>query len=172
MNDAAMTEIDTDRTADAAIGADDQPPPAGAPVITRGVRRGLAERGFASLMEFSLPCSRRADVLAFDPAGTLIIVEVKSSVTDFRTDRKWPEYRDWCDAFYFAVDDRFPTELIPDDCGLMVADAFGAAVLREAPVERLAAARRKSLIQRAALVAAGRLHRIEDPLFTASVPNS
>lgn len=176
MNECPMAEPESgdpaDQIPDPATRCGDQPLPPGALSITRGVRRGLAERGFSSLMEFSLPCSRRADVLAFDPAGTVVIVEVKSSVTDFRTDRKWPEYRDWCDAFYFAVDDAFPTELIPEDCGLIVADAFGAAVLREAPVERLAAARRKSLIQRAALVAAGRLHRIEDPLFTASVPNS
>ncbi len=142
-------------------------PPAGAASIFRGVRRALCQRGFVSLTEFRLANSRRADVLAVNESGTVIIVEVKSSVADFRADQKWPEYRDWCDAFYFAVDEAFPTGLIPEDCGLMVADSFGAAVLREAPESRLAPARRKALMLRTALVASARLHRIEDPLFIA-----
>lgn len=141
-------------------------PAGGAPTIFRGVRRALAARGFVSLVEFRLACGRRADVLAMDEAGNVVIVEVKSGVPDFRSDQKWPEYRDWCDAFYFAVDDAFPTELIPEDCGLMVADAYGAEVLREAPSHKLAPARRKTLILRAALAGAGRLHRIEDPMFS------
>ena len=140
-------------------------PLAGAASICRGVRRALHLRGFVSLTEFRLASGRRADVLAVDEAGRVVIVEVKSCVADFRSDQKWPEYRDWCDAFYFAVDEAFPTDLIPGDCGLMVADAFGAAVLREAPESRLAPARRKALLLRTALVAAGRLHRIEDPQF-------
>lgn len=140
--------------------------PTGAAAICRGVRRALCQRGFVSLTEFRLASGRRVDVLAVDDAGRVLIVEVKSSVADFRADQKWPEYRDWCDAFYFAVDEAFPTGLIPDDCGLMVADSFGAAVLREAPENRLAPARRKALVLRAALVASARLHRIEDPLFT------
>lgn len=137
----------------------------GAAAICRGVRRALLQRGFASLTEFRLANGRRVDVLAVDEAGTVLIVEVKSGVADFRTDQKWPEYRDWCDAFYFAVDEAFPVGLIPEACGLMVADSFGAAVLREAPESRLAPARRKALVLRAALVAAARLHRVEDPLF-------
>ncbi|WP_156927171.1 MmcB family DNA repair protein [Azospirillum halopraeferens] len=139
--------------------------PAGAVAITRGVRRALAQRGFATLTEFRLASGRRADVLAVDGDGTVLIVEVKSSVADFRADRKWTEYRDWCDAFYFAVDEAFPADLIPDDCGLYVADAFGAALLRDAPASKLAAARRKAVVLRAALAAAGRLHRLEDPGF-------
>lgn len=141
-------------------------PASGAVPIFRGVRRALAARGFVSMAEFRLASGRRADVLAIDDAGTVVIVEVKSGVPDFRSDQKWPEYQDWCDAFYFAVDDAFPTELIPDDCGLMVADAYGAEVLREAPERRLAPARRKTLILRAALTGAARLHRLEDPAFS------
>ncbi|WP_207461902.1 MmcB family DNA repair protein [Azospirillum sp. SYSU D00513] len=140
----------------------------GAVPIFRGVRRALAARGFASLTEFRLACGRRADLLAMDGNGTVIIVEVKSGVPDFRSDQKWPEYRDWCDAFYFAVDEAFPLDLIPEECGLMVADAFGAEVLREPAVSRLAPARRKSLLLRAAMTGAGRLHRIDDPLFSHS----
>ncbi len=142
----------------------------GAPPIFRGVRRALAFRGFSSLMEFRLASGRRADVLALDTNGTIIIVEVKSGVVDFRTDQKWPDYAEWCDAFYFAVDEAFPTELIPDECGLMVADAYGAEVVREAPLRKLAPARRKTLLLRAALAGAGRLHRIEDPTFRQAPP--
>lgn len=144
----------------------------GAPAITRGVRRALAERGFVTLTEFRLPCGRRADVLGIDGRGDILIVEVKSGVTDFRTDQKWSEYREWCDTFYFAVDDAFPADLIPEDCGLMIADSYGAAVLRKPEATRIAPARRRTLIQRAALVAAGRLHRIEDPMFSSSTPNA
>ncbi|MBP2298235.1 MmcB family DNA repair protein [Azospirillum picis] len=141
-----------------------------APPIFRGVRRSLATRGYSSLTEFRLSSGRRADVLAIDDAGGILIVEVKSCVADFRSDQKWQDYREWCDAFYFAVDADFPAELIPDDCGLMVADAYGAEVLREAPLHKLAAPRRKALLLRAALTGAGRLHRIEDPMFTQASP--
>lgn len=153
-------------TQDAALSRSvEEGPLPGAAAITRGVRRALAQRGFASVTEFRLNGGRRADVLAVDEVGTVVIVEVKSCAADFRSDRKWPEYRDWCDGFYFAVDEAFPAALIPEDCGLMVADAFGAAVVRDAPVERLAAARRKALVLRLALTAAARLHRAEDPGF-------
>jgi hypothetical protein len=114
-------------------------------------------------VEFPLACGRRADVLAVNAAGEIAIVEVKSSLEDFRADRKWPEYQSWCDTFWFAVGPDFPLDLIPDDCGLLVADAYGAATLREPPVAKLAAARRKGLLTAVALCAAGRLHRIEDP---------
>jgi hypothetical protein len=137
--------------------------------LTRGVRRALVERGYASLTEFRLTTGRRADILAVNDAGEIVIVEVKSSVADFRADRKWPEYQPWCDGFYFAVGTGFPADLIPDDCGLMIADEFGAAVLREAPVVRLNPARRRALVLRLALAAAGRLHRLEDPMLPLAV---
>ncbi|HYE52980.1 MAG TPA: MmcB family DNA repair protein [Azospirillaceae bacterium] len=131
--------------------------------ICRGVRRALADRGYASIVEFSLANGRRADVLAMDDAGHVVIVEVKSGVADFRADQKWQDYLEYCDAFYFAVDADFPQELIPAECGLMVADGFGAEVLREGPVAKMNPARRKALVLRAALTASQRLHRLEDP---------
>jgi hypothetical protein len=145
-------------------------PPAplvGAERLTRGVRRALAERGYRSLTEFRLRCGRRADVLAVNDSGEVVIVEVKSGPADFRADQKWPDYQSWCDAFYFAVAADFPADLIPVDCGLMVADEFGALVVREAPVTRLNPARRRSLILAVALTVSRRLHRIEDPLVEA-----
>ena len=138
-------------------------------ILTRGVRRALVERGYASLTEFRLVSGRRADVLAIDEAGEIIIVEVKSSVADFRADQKWPEYQAWCDTFFFAVGPDFPADLIPVECGLMVADGFGAAVLRDAPMVKLNAARRRALTLRIALTASRRLHRQEDPMMTLAV---
>ncbi|ACI99908.1 MULTISPECIES: MmcB family DNA repair protein [Rhodospirillales] len=140
-----------------------RPPSEAAAAITRGVRRALADRGIATLVEFPLANGRRADVFGLAEDGGVLIVEVKSCVADFRADHKWPDYREFCDCFYFAVAADFPQELIPDGCGLMVADAFGAEVLREAPVLKLAAARRKAVTLRAAQAAAARLHRLEDP---------
>jgi hypothetical protein len=131
--------------------------------LARGVCRALAHRGFATLLEVSLANGRRADVLALGRDGEIIIVEVKSSVADFRADRKWPAYREFCDRLYFAVAEGFPRELIPEECGLIIADGFGAAVLREAPVGPLAPARRRAVLLRFAQLGAGRLRRLLDP---------
>lgn len=138
--------------------------------LCRGACRALAQRGFATLAEVSLANGRRADVLALGREGELVIVEIKSSVADFKSDRKWPEYRAFCDRLYFAVPGDFPLELIPEDCGLIVADAFGAAFLREAPATPLAAARRRAVLLRFAALAAGRLRRLLDPAIDDPEP--
>lgn len=137
-------------------------PPAAGP-MARGVRRALAALGYASLCEFPLRNGRRADLLALGASGEFVIVEIKTSLADFRADRKWPHYRDYADRFYFAVPARFPAVLIPEHCGLMVADAFGAEVLRHGPAQPLPAARRRALTLRFAQLAAARLSRILDP---------
>jgi hypothetical protein len=131
--------------------------------LARGLCRALAQRGFVTLTEVPLATGRRADVLALGREGELVIIEIKSSVADFKSDRKWPEYRQYCDRLYFAVPDGFPRELIPEDCGLIGADPFGGAVLREAPLLPLAAGRRRPKHQRIARNAAGRLRRLLDP---------
>lgn len=131
--------------------------------LCRGVCRALAHRGFATLAEVSLANGRRADVLALGRDGELVIVEIKCSVADFKSDRKWPGYREFCDRLYFAVPGDFPVALIPEECGLIVADPFGAAFLREAPAEPLVAARRRAVLLRFAAIAAGRLRRLTDP---------
>jgi len=133
------------------------------PTICRGVTRALSQRGFATLAEVPFADGRRADVLALGRDGSLVIVEIKSSVADFRADRKWPDYRLWCDQLYFAVPEGFPLELIPESCGLMQADGFGAAILREAPVQKLDPARRRAVQLRFARLAAARLQRLLDP---------
>ena len=131
--------------------------------IARGVCRSLGDMGFATLTEFTLRSGRRVDVIGLDASGAIAIVEVKSCLADFRSDGKWPEYMDYCDRFYFAVATDFPREVLPGDCGLMIADAYGAAILREAPLARLNGSRRKAQTLRFALTAALRLGGLIDP---------
>lgn len=113
--------------------------------VTRGAARLLAALGYAPLAEVVLPNGRRADLMALGRKGEIAIVEVKSGPEDFRTDRKWGDYLDYCDAFFFAVAPEFPARILPDEPGLIVADAFGGAVVRDAPAFSLAPARRKAL---------------------------
>ena len=113
--------------------------------VTRGAARLMADMGYAPLLEVCLPNGRRADVMALGPRGEIAICEVKSGVEDYRVDRKWHEYAPFCDAFYFAVTPEFPEGLLPDEPGLIVADGFGGAVVREPPHTPLAPARRKAL---------------------------
>lgn len=131
--------------------------------IARGTRRLLRVMGLASLSEVSLRNGRRADLLALGEDGTLVIVEIKSSLADFRADQKWPEYRAACDHLYFAVADAALEQIMPEDAGLILADAYGAAIARPAPQHRLAPATRKMVTQIFARTAAARLHRLEDP---------
>ena len=137
--------------------------PATAALLARSICRALEQLGYASLLEFPLASGRRADILALGKSGDLIIVEIKSSVADFRADRKWAVYRDFANRLYFAVPNEFPALLIPEECGLIVADAFGAAVLRHGVATPLAAARRRALTLRFAMTAASRLRRQLDP---------
>ncbi|RZJ97690.1 MAG: DNA repair protein MmcB-related protein [Brevundimonas sp.] len=113
--------------------------------VTRGAARLMLDLGYAPLLEVGLPNGRRADVMALGPRGDIAIVEVKSGIEDYRVDRKWHEYAPFCDAFYFAVAPEFPDGVLPDEPGLIVADGFGGAVVREAPSAPLAPARRKAL---------------------------
>ncbi|MEH6678847.1 DNA repair putative endonuclease MmcB [Phenylobacterium sp.] len=113
--------------------------------VTRGAARLMADMGYAPLLEVCLPNGRRADVMALGPRGEIAICEVKSGVEDYRVDRKWREYAPFCDAFYFAVAPEFPDGVLPDEPGLIVADGFGGAVVREPPLTPLAPARRKAL---------------------------
>ena len=113
--------------------------------VTRGAARLMIDMGYAPLLEVGLPNGRRADVMALGPRGDIVICEVKSGIEDYRVDRKWGEYGPYCDAFYFAVAPEFPAGVLPDEPGLIVADGFGGAVVREAPPAPLAPARRKAL---------------------------
>jgi hypothetical protein len=129
--------------------------------VTRGAARFLVALGYAPLAEVALPNGRRADLMAIGRKGEILIVEVKSSVEDFRTDQKWHEYQPYCDAFAFAVAPEFPREILPEEPGLIVADGFGGAILREAPVIQLVGARRKALTLAFARLAALRAAGVE-----------
>lgn len=131
--------------------------------VTRGVCRWLGDMGFATLVEFKLGNGRRADVVGLNEAGTILMMEVKSTPEDFRGDAKWLEYVPYCDAFSFAVPPHFPWQILPEDVGVVMADAHSAAILRAAPQHKLHAARRKALTLRFALAAGQRLATVVDP---------
>lgn len=145
-----------------------QPPPDGrqsltAAAVQRGLCRLLRDLGCAVLTEFTLASGRRADVTAIKPNGAVWIIEIKSSPADFHVDGKWPEYRDYCDQLFFAVPTTLDVVIMPEDAGLIVADQYGAEILRDAPLHPLAAARRKAVTLGFARVAAQRLHGLWDP---------
>jgi hypothetical protein len=132
-------------------------------MIARGVRRLLRARGFSSLTELSLIDGRRADIAAVNSDGEVLIVEVKSCAADFRADRKWRDYAACCDRLYFAISEHTPAHLMPPEAGLIVADPYGAEVMREAELKRMAPASRRAILLRFALAGADRLHRLADP---------
>jgi hypothetical protein len=136
-------------------------------MIARGVRRLLRARGFSSLTELPLADGRRAEITAVNRDGEVLIVEVKSSLADFRADRKWRDYAACCDRLYFAISERTAAGLTPLEAGLVVADPYGAEIVREAELRRMASASRRALLLRFAQVAADRLHRLADPGGTA-----
>src|SRR6478672_13558122 len=114
--------------------------------IARGTARLLLSLGFSCVSELSLPSGRRADLVALNGAGDIWIVEIKSSIADFRADQKWMEYRLHCDRLFFATVVDVPREIFPQDAGLIVADAFGASIVCEAPEHRLIPARRRNVM--------------------------
>jgi hypothetical protein len=131
--------------------------------IRRAVGRLCLALGWSPVHEVPLPNGRRADILALRPDGGFACVEIKSGIRDFLTDAKWPEYREFSDQLYFAVDPDFPQDLIPSDTGLIVAWELSAEILREAPGHPLPSARRRALLHRFATLAAMRLASLEDP---------
>lgn len=131
--------------------------------LARGVCRYFAAAGYGCLLEVPLRSGRRADVMAVDQRGEVVIVEIKSGPQDYRTDKKWRDYAEFCDRFFFAVGQDFPQSLIPDEVGLMLADRYGAAAIRDGPSHPLAGARRKAVTLRFARLAALRLQSVLDP---------
>jgi len=137
--------------------------------IARGVRRLLRARGFATVTELPLTSGRRADVVGVNGDGALLIVEIKSSVADFRADHKWRDYFAHCDRLYFAVDANMPLDMMPQEAGLIVADSYGGEILREPAPRMIPPAARRAVLLRFALVAADRLHRLADPGATPEI---
>lgn len=137
--------------------------------IARGVTRILRAHGLVALREVTLPNGRRADIVGLSDKGAVWILEIKSSIADFRADSKWQEYEDFCDRFFFAVAPDFPVEILPPDTGLVLADRFGGEIARQAEVVALPAARRKTLTLRFARMAAERLSLLHDPDHAARI---
>jgi len=132
--------------------------------VRRAASRWCRAMGWAPLHEVALPNGRRADILALRRDGDFACIEVKSGAADFLSDGKWPEYRAFSDWLYFAVDADFPLDLLPPEVGVMVTAGDEADMLREAPVHRLAPARRRALLHRFATLAACRLEALTDPV--------
>ena len=132
-------------------------------LLARGVCRHLASLGFAVIEEFVPERGLRVDVMAMGQKGELWVIECKSSRADFMGDAKWQGYLDYCDRYFWAVDQDFPVDLLPEGTGLIIADSYDAEILRMAPEDRLAGARRTKLTRKFAAHAARRLHALRDP---------
>ena len=132
-------------------------------LLARGVARHLNSLGLVTVEEFVPTRGLRVDVMALGPKGELWVVECKSSRADFTSDNKWQGYLEWCDRYFFAVDEDFPTELLPPETGLILADAYNAEIIRIPDEDRLAASRRKVMHMKFARHAASRLQGYRDP---------
>jgi hypothetical protein len=132
-------------------------------LLARGVARHLASHGFATVEELVPTRGLRVDVMALGPKGEIWVVECKSSRADFASDNKWQGYLEWADRFFWAVDEHFPTDLLPDETGLIIGDSYGGEIIRMGPETKLAPARRKVMVQKFAVHAARRLHALRDP---------
>jgi hypothetical protein len=144
---------------------DDLPPDTLRPgqLLARGVCRHLLELDFVTVEELTPTRGLRVDVMALGPKGEVWVVECKSSRADFQTDCKWQGYLEWCDRYFWAVDEAFPTELLPLETGLIIADSYDAEIVRMGPEAKLAPARRKVMVQKFARHAALRLQEFRDP---------
>jgi len=131
--------------------------------LLRGTQRLLRSLNFESLSEVPLGNGRRADILAVGSKGDIWIVEIKSSIADFRADQKWPEYREYCDALLFAVAPDFPSDILPAGAGIILADSYAGEIIRDAERHPLTPARRRALMLSIARLAAMRLHARIDP---------
>lgn len=134
-------------------------------LLARGVCRHLRGHDFVSVEELTPAPGLRVDVMALGPRGEIWVVECKSSRADFQADQKWQGYLEWCDRYFWAVDADFPAELLPEETGLIIADAYDAEIIRMGPEARLAPARRKVMIQKFARHAALRAQVLRDPGF-------
>lgn len=139
--------------------------------IRRGMQRLLIDMRHVTLPELSLRSGRRADLVTLSEKGEIWIIEIKSSIEDFRVDRKWPEYRSFCDRLYFATLPDVPEAIFPEDAGLFIADQYGAELIRDAPEHRLAPAMRKSMTLNFSRIAAARLMHAEWAADRLGIPN-
>jgi len=137
--------------------------------VARGVTRLLLRHDCVALAEVPLEGGRRADLMAIDSRGNIVIVEIKVSRADLLGDGKWTDYLAHCDRFFWAVPEGFdlrPLEqegFLPARAGIIVADRYDAAVMREAATVPLPAPTRKKCTLAFARRAARRVIQILDP---------
>ena len=131
--------------------------------LARGVARALRAMDFVTVEELTPTPGLRVDLMALGPRGEVWVIECKSCRADFQADQKWQGYLEWCDRFFWAVDADFPTDILPEPSGLILADAYDAEIIRMSPETPLAAARRKVMVQKFARHAALRLQALRDP---------
>ena len=137
--------------------------------LARGVCRALRQFDFVCVEELVPTAGLRVDVMALGPKGEIWVIECKSSRVDFQSDQKWHKYLEWCDRFFWAVDGEFPTEILPEGSGLILADAYDAEIMRMGPNTPLPAARRKVMVQKFARHAASRLQALRDPKMSGLI---
>ena len=131
--------------------------------IARGVMRHFSQVGLSSLSEFSPTRGLRVDIITLGMSDEIWIVECKSGQNDFKSDKKWQNYLDWCDRYFWAVDANFPIGILPSDTGVIIADSYDASILRDSPLNKLSAARRKKIMNSVARSACNRLMLHTDP---------
>ncbi|MDN4629962.1 MmcB family DNA repair protein [Sphingomonas sp. PsM26] len=137
--------------------------------VARGTIRMLLRHDLVALSEVPLDGNRRADLMAIDARGQIVIVEIKVSRADLLGDNKWTEYLGCCDRYYWAVPAGFDASpldregFLPDRTGIIVADRYDAAILREAHTDPLSAATRKRVTLAFARRAARRMIALTDP---------
>lgn len=137
--------------------------------VVRGVTRMLLRHDLVAIAEVPLDGGRRADLMAMDSRGGIVIVEIKTSRADLLGDGKWMDYLGHCDRYFWAVPVGFNSALLdgdgflPDRTGVIVADRYDATVIREAHSVPLSAAARKRCTLGFARRAARRLIQTIDP---------
>ena len=133
-------------------------------LLARGVCRHLVRaHDFVCVEELVPDRGLRVDVMALGPKGEIWVVECKSSRADFMADAKWQGYLPFCDRFFWAVGAEFPTEILPGETGLIIADGYDAEIVAMGPETPLAAARRKVMTRKFARHAALRAQAARDP---------
>jgi hypothetical protein len=132
--------------------------------LARGVARHFSSLGWVSIEELAPVRGLRVDVMALGPKDEIWVIECKSNLADFRSDRKWGRYLEWCDRFFWAVDTRFPIDELPKITGLMIGDAYNSEIIRMGPETKMASSRRKGIVHKFAVNAARRLHEIRDTI--------
>ena len=134
--------------------------------ITDAIARFYYGQGDGVLREFKLKIRRRVDLVIINEKGWIIIIEIKSSPEDFLSDKKWGEYIDWADQFYFGVAHNFPIGILPKEHGIITTDGFDVYQAQPSPVSKLNGSRRNNLIRKMAKASMRRIEQERNDLIT------